>query len=190
LIERHKNIPQSIWARDERETFTSNNAHPVVIAAGDGNVIALNKPARRMLGPGTGKPCWDVVGKLDDAEKLPCRSGCVLELLASGSNDSRHTRFKLGGKDHQLSCIPVNGVVICMLGSMDDKPSKVWPSLTPRERDILLLLADGENTSSVANQLGVSESTIRTHVERMRFKLRANTRAAVVAEGFRLGYLD
>jgi DNA-binding CsgD family transcriptional regulator len=81
-------------------------------------------------------------------------------------------------------------VVICMLGSMGDKQSKVWPSLTSRERDVLLLLADGETTSSVANQLGVSESTIRTHVERMRFKLCVNTRAAVVAEGFRLGYLD
>lgn len=168
----------------------SDNAHPVVIAAGDGSVIALNKHARRMLGPGMGKPCWDVVGKLDDAKKLPCRNGCVSELLASGSNDSRDTRFKLDGKDHQLSCTPVNGVVICTLGSMGDKQSKVWPSLTSRERDVLLLLADGENTSSVANQLGVSVSTIRTHVERMRCKLRVNTRAAVVAEGFRLGYLD
>ncbi len=168
----------------------SNYIHPVVITAGDGNVIALNKSARRMLGPGTGKPCWDVVGKLEDAEMLPCRNGCVLELLASDNNDSRHTRIKLSGKDHQLSCIPVNGVVICILDSMCDKSSKVWPSLSSREQDILLLLADGETTSSVAVRLGVSESTVRTHVERMRFKLRVNTRAAVVAEGFRLGYLD
>ena len=168
----------------------SENTHPVVITGGDGNVIALNKPARRMLGPGTGKPCWDVVGKLEDAKMLPCRNGCALELLASDDNNSRHTSFKLGGKDHQLSCIHVNGVVVCMLSSMSDKSSKVWPSLSSRERDILLLIANGETTSSVADQLGVSESTVRTHVERMRSKLHVSTRAAVVAEGFRLGYLD
>jgi DNA-binding CsgD family transcriptional regulator len=168
----------------------SDTVCPVVVTGGDGNVIAQNKPARRMLGPGTGKPCWDVVGKLKDAEMLPCRNGCVLELLASGKNCSRHTRFRLGGKDHNLSCIPVNGVVVCMLGPMGNKSSKVWPSLSARERDILLLLANGETTSSVAIHLDVCESTVRTHVERMRRKLCVNTRAAVVAEGFRLGYLD
>jgi DNA-binding CsgD family transcriptional regulator len=64
-----------------------------------------------------------------------------------------------------------------------------WQSLTPREREILALLADGETTSSTAALMGIRESTVRTHVERMRIKLSVNTRAAVVAEGFRLGYL-
>ena len=67
---------------------------------------------------------------------------------------------------------------------------KSLESLSPREREILLLLADGETTATAANRLGVCESTVRTHVERMRSKLCVNTRAAVVAEGFRLGYLD
>ncbi len=165
---------------------------PVVVAGGDGIVIAQNKPARRMLGLGTGKYCWDVVGKLevDDGETLPCRRGCVLELLASGMDCSEHTQFKLGGKRHEIACIPVNGVVVCMLSPTNSESPKVWLSLSPREREILVLLADGETTASAATRLGVCESTIRTHVEKMRNKLGVNTRAAVVAEGFRLGYLD
>lgn len=143
-----------------------------------------------MLGPGTGKYCWDVVGQLkDDDEKLPCRYGCVMELLAKGMDCSQQTRFKLSGKRNQLSCIPVNGVVVCMLAHDGQAPA-VMQSLTPREREILLLLADGETTSSAAGLLGVHESTIRTHVERMRGKFAVNTRAAVVAKGFQLGYLD
>ncbi len=77
-----------------------------------------------------------------------------------------------------------------MFGAETQEPSKVWPALSAREREILALLAEGETTSSTAEILGVCESTIRTHVERMRSKLCVNTRAAVVAEGFRLGYLD
>jgi DNA-binding CsgD family transcriptional regulator len=167
-----------------------DGTHPVVIAGGDGTVIAQNKPARRMLGPGTGKYCWDVVGKLEDAEDLPCHHGCVMELLASGMDWSQQSRFTLGGERHHLSCVPANGMVVCMLSRMRSGSSKLWPTLSSREREILLLLADGETTASTAEFLGVRESTIRTHVERMRNKLCVNTRAAVVAEGFRLGYLD
>ena len=162
---------------------------PVVVAGGDGVVISQNRSARRMMGSGTGKYCWDVVGKLEDAEMLPCRPGCVITLLAAGMDCSRHTQFKLGGKSHHISCVPVNGAVVCTLDPKSSKPPKAWQSLSSREREILLLLANGENSSSAAARLGVCESTIRTHVQKMRSKLDAKTRAAVVAEGFRLGYL-
>ena len=171
-------------------SYISDETRPVIVTGGDGTVIAQNKPARRMLGPGTGKYCWDVVGKLEGARMLPCRRGCVLELFASGMDGSKESRFKLNGNVHHLSCTPTNGVVVCMLSPMNGQRSKLLESLSPREREILHLLADGETTSSVADRLGVGESTIRTHVERMRSKLCVNTRAAVVAEGFRLGYLD
>lgn len=168
-----------------------DDTRPIVIAAGDGRVIAQNKSARRMLGPGTGKFCWDFVGQLkDDDDKIPCRNGCVMELLAKGMDCSQQTQFQLNGKRNHLSCIPVNGIVVCMLGSDDGEAPAMMQSLTPRERDILLLLADGETTATTANILGINESTVRTHVERMRSKLSVNTRAAVVAEGFRLGFLD
>jgi len=166
------------------------NTRPVLVAGGDGSVIAQNKPSRRLLGPGTGKLCWDVMGKLDDSEMLPCREGCVVRLLSAGMDCSQHTQLKLQGQRHQLSCIPANGVVVCMLSPMGSETPKTWQVLSPREQEILELLAAGETTSSVADQLGVGESTVRTHVERMRSKLGVNTRAAVVAEGFRLGYLD
>jgi DNA-binding NarL/FixJ family response regulator len=110
--------------------------------------------------------------------------------MASGVEESQESQFKLGGQRHHISCTPTNGVMVCMLSTMNGEPQKNLESLSPREREILVLLADGETTSSAADRLGVCESTVRTHVERMRSKLCVNTRAAVVAEGFRLGYLD
>jgi DNA-binding CsgD family transcriptional regulator len=166
------------------------NTRPVIVAGGDGSVIAQNKPSRRLLGPGTGKLCWDVMGKLFDTETLPCREGCVGKLLSAGMDCSQHTQLKLQGQRHQLSCIPANGIVVCMLSPMGSEEPKTWQALSPREQEILELLAEGETTSSAADHLGVGASTVRTHVERMRSKLGVNTRAAVVAEGFRLGYLD
>jgi DNA-binding NarL/FixJ family response regulator len=110
--------------------------------------------------------------------------------MASGIEDSQETEFKLDGKRHHISCTPTNGMVVCMLSPINGESQKHLESLSPREREILALLADGETTSSAAERLGVGESTVRTYVERMRSKLCVNTRAAVVAEGFRLGYLD
>jgi DNA-binding CsgD family transcriptional regulator len=113
-----------------------------------------------------------------------------MELLAKGLDCSQQTQFKLRGKRNQLSCIPANGIVICMLSSDNGEAPAMMQSLSPREREILMLLADGETTATAADLLGVNESTIRTHVERMRGKFAVNTRAAVVAKGFQLGYLE
>ncbi len=164
--------------------------HPVVVAGEDGRVIALNKSARGLLGPGIGEYCWEVVGGLENAEMLPCSEGCVVELLARGPGTSQHTKFKVDGVRHQLTCIPVDGMAVCLLGQMGKDARSIWKTLSLREQEILCLLADGKTNATMAEALNISESTIRTHVERMRSKLCVNTRAAMVAEGFRLGYLD
>ena len=74
-------------------SYTFDGTHPVIVTGGDGTVISQNKPARRMLGPGTGKNSWDVEGGLEGARMLPCRRGCVLELFAAGIEDSKESEF-------------------------------------------------------------------------------------------------
>lgn len=161
----------------------------VLVVQKDGTVVSQNRVARRLLGKKTGQYCWDVVGGLEGTEGLPCRRGCVLRLLAAGMDNSLHTSFRYGGQRHHLSCVPVDGTVVCALTHGTDDVPEAWQTLTPRQRAVLELLASGETTASAATCLGVSEATIRTHVENMRAKLGVNTRAAIVANGFRLGYL-
>ncbi len=162
----------------------------VVVCREDGTVVAQNTPARRLMGAGKGRPCWEVVGGLKDAEGLSCARGCVRELLASGLERSRHGRVCLGGQLRYLSCVPLGDLVVCMLSPGTCQPPEGWQLLTAREREVLRLLAEGATTPSLAARLELSTSTVRTHVENMRMKLGVNTRAALVALGFRLGFLD
>ncbi len=162
----------------------------LVIAAEDGTVLLRYEPALQLTGYGLGQPCWNVVGGLEDAEGLPCADGCVRELLASRFGRSRETRFSLEGQRVHLTCVALGEVAASILRSRAPLPPRLWKRLSPREQEVLRLLADGGTTASIARDLKLRESTVRTHVEHMREKLRAPTRGALIALGFQLGYLD
>lgn len=52
--------------------------------------------------------------------------------------------------------------------------------LTPRECEILALLASGRSNKEIARQLGISPNTIKTHVARLYEKLAVGRRMAAV----------
>jgi DNA-binding NarL/FixJ family response regulator len=60
------------------------------------------------------------------------------------------------------------------------KPKGTSPPLTPREREVLVLLAGGHTVCSAAAQLDVSEHTIKTHVRNLYRKLDVSSRASMV----------
>lgn len=57
--------------------------------------------------------------------------------------------------------------------------------LTPREREVLQCLADGESTERIAVRLGMRHATARSHVQMVLLKLGVHTRTAAVASGIR-----
>ncbi|MGH7517915.1 MAG: LuxR C-terminal-related transcriptional regulator [Gemmatimonadales bacterium] len=62
-------------------------------------------------------------------------------------------------------------------------------SLTPREIEILGLLAAGLGNKAIATRLGISGHTVKTHVVSFFEKLGVSTRAEAVAAGVRRGIL-
>jgi DNA-binding NarL/FixJ family response regulator len=62
--------------------------------------------------------------------------------------------------------------------------------LTPRELEILGLIADGATNRAAGDRLHVSEGTVKTHLLSIYAKLGVGDRASAVAEGFRRGLLD
>jgi DNA-binding NarL/FixJ family response regulator len=73
-------------------------------------------------------------------------------------------------------------------GSPDDLPEPL--TLSPREREVLLLIAEGLSNREIAISLGVGPATAKTHVQRLLAKLQVpnRTRAAILAA--QLGLLD
>lgn len=67
--------------------------------------------------------------------------------------------------------------------------STVPTVLTPREREVLRLLADGSANKNIAWKLGISEHTVKFHVASILGKLGAATRAEAVALGMRQGLI-
>ncbi len=57
--------------------------------------------------------------------------------------------------------------------------------LTPREREVLTLLTDGETTNTIARRLCITPKTTSTHIERILGKLGAHSRAQAVAIALR-----
>ena len=62
-------------------------------------------------------------------------------------------------------------------------------ALTPREREVLALLAQGLANKMIAPRLGISEHTVKTHVAAVYEKLHARNRAEAVVAAARQGLL-
>jgi DNA-binding NarL/FixJ family response regulator len=62
--------------------------------------------------------------------------------------------------------------------------------LSPREREILALLAEGRTQGQIASQLVISPKTVGTHIQHILGKLGVNSRAQAVATAFRRGLVE
>jgi DNA-binding NarL/FixJ family response regulator len=61
--------------------------------------------------------------------------------------------------------------------------------LTPRQYEVLGLLAHGESTSGIATRLGIAEETTRNHIRLLLQELDVHTRLEAVVVAFRNGWL-
>ena len=64
------------------------------------------------------------------------------------------------------------------------------PVLSPREREVLNLIAHGRSIPAIAGELYLAPSTVKTHVARLYEKLGVSDRAAAVAEAMRRKLLE
>lgn len=77
-----------------------------------------------------------------------------------------------------------------LAGEIRRRAEPSGPVLSPREREILNLIAAGNTIPAMASQLFLAPSTVKTHVQRLYEKLEVGDRAAAVAEAMRRGLLE
>jgi DNA-binding NarL/FixJ family response regulator len=66
-------------------------------------------------------------------------------------------------------------------------PAPLAEELTPRESEVLQLLAEGLSNRAIAYRLGISEHTVKFHVNAIMSKLGAQSRTEAAVQGARLG---
>ena len=76
-----------------------------------------------------------------------------------------------------------------LAGAMQRRLSPSGPQLSPREREVLTLLADGLGVAAISKQLYISESTTKTHISKVYEKLGAANRAQALMTAMRLGLI-
>jgi two-component system NarL family response regulator len=81
-----------------------------------------------------------------------------------------------------LQCLEPDG------GVAADAAARLF-ALTPREREVLACLADGDNNRRIAERLAIGEGTVRSHVHVLLQKLQVSnrTQAALIWRGAQLG---
>ena len=87
----------------------------------------------------------------------------------------------------------VRALEAALAGVVDLDPALQRPSpkktLTPRELDVLRLLAEGLQHEQIGRQLGITAETVRSHVRKASDRLDATTRTQAVATALRLGLI-
>ena len=70
---------------------------------------------------------------------------------------------------------------------LDSAPSELMSNLTPREREVLALLAEGLPNKAISDRLDITEHTVKFHVNAILGKLDAQSRTEAVSRAIRLG---
>ena len=79
-------------------------------------------------------------------------------------------------------------IVAFYSGGVDTSPTeRAFPELTPREREVLELLAAGCRNHEIARRLGMSEKTVRNHVSQVLLKLQVPDRTAAALKAREVG---
>ena len=83
----------------------------------------------------------------------------------------------------------VTRLVEMQMGAARTNLQRRFDALTERERDIARRLARGLSNATVADEIGLSEATVKTHVTRLLAKLEVRSRVQAVVLAYESGFV-
>jgi len=151
------------------------------------DVVVLDTgPESLLLGP-LGTPSVVLLDDLDGAaaaRALRAGARAVLPRDAAPEQIRAAVRAAAAG----LASLPTR-VATTLLDGARTPPDPAEHVLTPRELDILTLLAEGLVNKQIAERLRISEHTVKTHLAAIYERLEVSNRAEAVATGLRRGLI-
>ena len=146
---------------------------------------------------------WETASAMDNLGLLPENAPPVLALAVT---ENQAAQARAAGAqailNRNTSAEAMSAAIVALSHGLhvtdpalagDSSPAAAGPGsaslLTPREHDVLTLLAEGLPNKGVASRLGVTEHTVKFHVNSILGKLNAQSRTEAVALATRLGLL-
>jgi DNA-binding CsgD family transcriptional regulator len=129
---------------------------------------------------------WEALGEADIGDAL-----CTTSYGARGVIASLHLGF---GERHidpeAVLAVQTAGLILTeRLVDFSEGLKDDLPELSPRERDCLAYAANGKRDREIAVLLGISDATVRFHIDNARKKLGAANRTQAVAQLVNRGLL-
>ncbi|MEU5785228.1 response regulator transcription factor [Micromonospora lupini] len=122
----------------------------------------------------------------DDRSVLEAlRAGARGYLTKDASGEQIHEALRQVVDDHAVIDPAVQRHVVDAIAAESTAPPRFPDGLTPREAEVLSLMARGLSNAEIASGLTVSEATVKSHVNHLFAKIGARDRAQAVAYAFR-----
>jgi PAS domain S-box-containing protein len=169
---------------------------PIFAADRDMRIRWLNQAAREIVGDREGEKFTELL----EPGSVPVANQAFAQKIV-GSVESTEYRVTLRTKDGTLVRAEISSVAIrgsqtiagvFGLATIDEQVPRAPAadadvSLTPRQAQVLQLLARGCSTEQMADQLGVAHDTIRNHVRAILRRLGVHSRLEAVIEAHQRG---
>jgi PAS domain S-box-containing protein len=160
---------------------------PAYILDRQGRIRWLNPAAQRIAGNTVGREFTDVIVGVDGADARR-----RLQARLDGTETGDHTLSFVDADGRQtpveISSVPIGpdhhavGMFGLAVPTRTSNPrDRTESPLTPRQHEILELLAEGASTAQIAQQLFLSRQTVRNHVQHILQQLDAHTRLQAIA---------
>ena len=119
---------------------------------------------------------------LDEYVFAALRAGAAGFLLKDAQPEVLIDAIHAVASGYGLIAPEVTGRLIREFAAVSPNPdtAKALDALSARERDVLLLIAQGNSNAQIASQLFLEESTVKTHVSSILAKLNLNSRVQAV----------
>jgi two-component system, NarL family, response regulator LiaR len=128
---------------------------------------------------------------LDDERILPAiRAGAAGYLLKDVEPAELAAAVRGAGGERAALDPTVAARLLRTLADDEPPPPALPDTLTPREREVLCLIAAGRSNKRIARELGVAEKTVKTHVGHVLAKLGVSDRTQAALVAVRAGLVD
>jgi PAS domain S-box-containing protein len=171
---------------------------PMYVLDSRGTIVWVNAAAADIIPGATGRKFTDV---LAPDEVHPGRRLFALRILGKAPFTDHTTTLRApNGERHEVeissaplkrghAIVGVFGVIRADRTPPPKPPASEAPQLTPRQHEVLVLLAQGLTTAQMADVMGLSPETVQNHVKALLRQLRVRSRLEAVLAGYRLGLL-